>query len=157
MTPIDLELAEGESLIATADELIYRQITEHLKHGDQVATHAFTGPSSEGFTPSYSRSSVVSAQDSRDWHTRRGHSPSLGVWAVTIQEVVGAASRAIDDSRRPLAEGEVRAPGHCFVDARGRDKLAVKELRAALWEAAMRRGEIPTRAPLQDGELDLRI
>jgi hypothetical protein len=155
MTAIDLELAEGESLMADADELIYRQITEHLRHGENIATHAFTGPSSEGGMPSYARSSVVNAQDSRDWHTAHAKSPSLGVWAVTTGEVVVATSRVIDDAEAPLADGEQRAPGHCYVDARGRDKLALKELRAALWEAATSRGEIPTRVPLADGELDI--
>lgn len=157
MTAIDLELVEGESLISVADEILYRQITAHLRDGEQVATHAFTGPASEGLTPSYSRSSIVSAQDSRDWHTRHANSPSLGVWGVTIQEVVSAQSRAIDDSRAPLAEGELRAPGHCYVDARGLDRLALKVLRAALWEAAMRRGEITTRRTFNDGELDIGV
>lgn len=154
---MDLELVKGESLMVREDELIYRQITKHLMHGDTVATHAFTGSTSDAGKPSYGRSDVVSAQESRDWHTEYAKSPSIGVWALTVQEVVVAGSRAIDDSRVPLVGDQRRPPGHCYVDARDLDRLALKELRASLWSDAMRRGEIPTHEPRGDGELDISI
>lgn len=155
MTAVDLELVEGESQIVDQDLLIYRQITEHLMHGSSVATHAFTGAKVDAGKPSYARSDVVTAQESRDWHTAIAKSPSLGVWALTAGEVIVARSRVIDDSATALAEGENRSPGHCYVDARNLDRLALKELRAELWAAAMKRKEIPTREPRKDGELDI--
>jgi hypothetical protein len=157
VSPVGLELVTGECLMVREDELIYRQITEHLKHGDKVATHAFTGSTADAGKPSYGRSDVVSAQDSRDWHTAYAKNPSLGVWALTVQEVVVASSRVIDDSRTPIADDERRPPGHCYVDARDLDRLALKELRASLWSDAMRRGEIPTHEPRSDGELDISL
>lgn len=154
MTPADLELDDGEELVVD-DELIYRQITEHLLDREgRVATHAFTGPSADR-KPSYARSTLVTAQESRDWYTRNSKSPSLAVHAVSVSEVITAGRWVIDDSGSPLEEGKQRSPGHCFVDARELDKLALKSLRADLWRAAMSRGEIATREPLADGEFDL--
>lgn len=157
MTASDLELVEGESLMVGEEDLIYRQITEHLMHGSNVATHAFTGTTADAGKPSYARSDIATAQDSRDWHTANAKSPSLGVWALTPADVIVARSRVIDDSATPLGEGEKRSPGHCYVDARDLDRLALKELRAELWAAAMNRKEIPTREPRKDGELDIDI
>jgi hypothetical protein len=155
MTDIDLELDDGETLVADTDELIYRQITKHYvdPHG-VIATHAYTGESGSG-DPSYARSSLVSAQDSRDWHTRNTNSPSLSVRAVTVGEVVAAKRWVIDDSDAPLLPDEKRAPGHCFIDVDGLDRLTLKSLRAVLWKAANDRGEIPTHETLADGELDV--
>lgn len=152
----DLQLAEGETLVTEADELIYRQITKHLKDpSGAIATHAFTGESGKG-NPSYARSSVVTAQASRDWHTENTKSSSEGVWALSVCEVVATKRWVIDDTGAPLAPGELRSPGHCFVDIDGLDRVALKSLRTLLWKAATERGEIPTSAPLGDGELDLR-
>lgn len=95
--------------------------------------------------PSYSRSTLVSAQEARDWHTRNAASPSLGVWAVAVGEVSSADSRVVDDNDCPLEEGEKRAPGHCYVDFRGLSRSKRKELRARLHMYAMSRGEIPTK------------
>jgi hypothetical protein len=153
----DLELAEGETLVDDETELIYRQITKHMMDGrGQVATHAFTGQSGEG-DPSYARSSAVTAQASRDWHTRYSRNPSLGVWGLTVAEVIEVERFVIDDTGVPLEPDERRAPGHCFIDLDGLDRVALKSLRAALWQAAMDREEIPTREPLQDGELELEL
>lgn len=157
MTVVALTLDEGESLIAGEDELVYRQITKHLMHNGSVATHAFTGTTADAGKPSYSRSTVVGPQDSRDWHTANAKSPSLGVWAVSVGEVELAGTHAVDDSRTPIREGERRSPGHCYVDARIDDRLALKVLRASLWEAAMQRGEVPTSEPRPDGQLDVDI
>jgi hypothetical protein len=155
LTSTDVELADGETLVDEATELVYRQVTAFLIDNGKVATHAFTGPRSEGGMPSYARSSLVTAQDSRDWHTSHANSPSVGVWALQVSEVVLAGSHVTDDSRRQPRDGEMQAPGHCYVNARGLDRLALKELRAKLWQAAMNRGEVPTHEPLKDGELDL--
>src|SRR5690554_3067878 len=110
MSVFDLELADGESLMVDdQEELIYRQVIKYLvdEHG-QVATHAFTGPSSGSGKPSYARARAVSAQESRDWHTRNSRSPSLSVWALDVGEVVAAGRVVIDDSNAPLAADEVR-------------------------------------------------
>ncbi|MDN4638824.1 hypothetical protein QCD70_01070 [Agreia sp. PsM10] len=154
---MDFELTDGESLMASEHELIYRQITEHLMHGTNVATHAFTGATADAGKPSYARSATVSAQESRDWHAANAKSASLGVWGLTVGEVIIANSHVIEDSKAPLSQGKVRSPGHCYVDARELDRLALKDLRAQLWSAAMARKEIPTREPLADGELDIDI
>jgi hypothetical protein len=160
VTEPDLELGEGETLMADPTELSYRQITAYLLDpSGAIATHAYTGEKSSGGRPSYSASSKVSAQDSRDWHTRNaglnGRATSLAVRAISVEEVVAAKRWVVDDSAAPLGQDEVRAPGHCYVNAVGLDRLALKSLRAALWKAADDRGEIATNETLEDGEIDL--
>lgn len=160
MTEPDIVLGEGESLVSEPTELIYRQITQHLLTPDgAIATHAYTDPSSGGGRPSYSLSSKVSAQDSRDWHTRNsrrnGRAPSLGVRALSVAEVASAKRWVVDDGDAPLEQDEVRAPGHCYVNVEKLDRTTLKSVRAILWRAADKRGEIPTDETLEDGELDL--
>ena len=152
MTEPDLELGEGESILAVSDDLIYRQITKHLlAPNGAIATHAFV----DSDEPSYTQSTIVTAQESRDWHTKHSKSPSLQVRAVTVREVVQSECLVIDDTKAPLEADEIRAPGHCYVDARKLDRVTLKSLRAILWNLANGRGEIPTKEPLEDGELDL--
>ncbi|WP_336649094.1 hypothetical protein [Microbacterium sp. MMO-10] len=150
----DVTLREGEQLVSTAEELIYRQIAPHMLVDDgKIASTAFGPNSSDNDMPSYARSSVVSPQEARDWHTRNASSPSQGVWGVTVGEVIVAGRYVVDDSACPPPHSGKRAPGHCFVDFRGLSRPDRKELRARLHMCAMGRGEIPTEATTQDGEL----
>jgi hypothetical protein len=150
----DLELLEGEQLMSTAEELVFRQIAPHMLSDDgKIATTAFGPNTSDDNKPSYSRSSLVSAQEARDWHTQNASSLSLGVWGVTVGEVIASERHVVDDSACPVPEGKKRAPGHCFVDFRGLSRPARKELRARLHMHAMERGEIPTESTTEDGQL----
>lgn len=145
MTEIQMQLQEYEQLVNDVDEVNYRQITPHLlKDGGEVATSAFGPSNADAGKPSYSRSSIVTAQQARDWHSANARRPSEAVYGVSVEEVVQSGSIVVDDSECPLGEGEKRAPGHCFVDFRGLSKLEEKELRAKLYMHAMERGEIPT-------------
>lgn len=153
MSGPDVQLLDGEQLMSDGDELTYRQITKHLLDGEKVATSAFGPVTSDRRMPSFARKSIVTAQEARDWHTENAKSPSLGVWAVTVAETVDADCYTVDDSKTPLASGEKRAPGHCFVDYRGLSKQTEREVRTKLYWAAMARGEIPTHATTADGEL----
>ncbi len=153
MTAVDLELSEGESILTGPEELLYRQIIGHMLDGEKIATRAFGPMPADKDKPSFSRSSRVSAQDARDWHTRKAKKPSLGVRAVSVGEVIEAGRYAIDDSEAPLGPDEERAPGHCYVDFRGLTRAQRKELAARLWLKANERGEVPTTATLGDGEL----
>lgn len=150
----DISLLEGEQLMSTPHELAYRQMTPHMLEDDgKVASTVFGPASSDAGKPSYSRGSQVSAQEARDWHTRNAKSPSTGVYAVSVGEVIAAGRYTVDDSQCVLPGGTVRAPGHCFVDFRGLDRTQKKELRARLYMYAMERKEIPTEATLEDGHL----
>jgi hypothetical protein len=153
MMQIDLELRDGESLMSDEDELVYRQITVHMMDGEQIATTAFGPMPSDNGMPSFSRSSLTNPQDARDWHTRNVPSPSLGVWALAVGEVLEAGRYTIDDSGAPLVPDNKRAPAHCFVDYRGMLRLERKTLRGRLWFRAIERGEMQTAALLGDGEL----
>lgn len=153
MSGPDVALLDGEQLMSDGDELTYRQITKHLMDGETVATTAFGPSSADRGKPSFARRRVVTAQEARDWHTENARNPSLGVWAITVAETIAAGRYTVDDSSAPLAEGERRAPGHCFVDYRGLSKHAERELRSKLYWAAMARGEIPTNETTADGEL----
>jgi hypothetical protein len=146
-------LLDGEQLMSDGGELAYRQTTKHMFDDGKIATTAFGPTPSDKGMPSFSRSSLVTAQDARDWHTRNAKSPSLGVWAVTVGEVVESERYVVDDSKTPLAGGEKRAPGHCFVDYRGLSKAQERELRTKLYFRAIDRGEVPTEATPEDGQL----
>lgn len=149
MTQSSLHLDQGETLIDDEGELCYRQITPALYiDGGKVATHAFGPSTADQGKPSYSRSSLVSPQEARDWHSQNASKPSEAVYAVSVQEVVISGTFAIDDSATPLPQGQVRAPGHCFVDFRELSKARIRELRAIIYRYAMARGELPTR-PLE--------
>ena len=150
----DLELAEGESLVVDPDELALRQITEWMAPDGTILTHVFGPSNADRGMPSYARGSITDAQTARDWHNSRNTaSKSIGVWAVSVGEVIEAGRHVIDDSSAPEVDGVVRAPGHCFVDFRGLPKPDIKSIRYLLWQRAMARGEIPTEEPLPDGQL----
>ncbi|GGD76532.1 hypothetical protein [Microbacterium murale] len=153
----NIDLGEGEALVEDASELIFRQITKHsLSKDGRVGTHAFGQADSDRGKPSYSRRSVVSAQEARDWHNANARTQSLAVWALALEEVFAERLWAIDDSAAPVEEGKVRAPGHCYVDYRHLSRGEVKSIRARLYFAAERRGEIPTTSEvIGDGLIDL--
>lgn len=155
MTAADVSLEAGESLIDDREELLYRQILEWMVPDGAILTHVFGPSTADQGKPSYSRSSVVSAQDARDWHNEPGNgsSKSTGVWAVSVDEVFEAETFAIDDSAAPLKDGRTRAPGHCYIDYRQMTKADIKSVRFLLYQRAMARGEITTTVTPGDGEL----
>lgn len=154
MTGVDAQLLEDERLMTEAEELAYRQLAPHMYDDDgKIASTAFGPTTSDRGKPSYSRSTVVSPQEARDWHNENANSPSLGVWGVTVGEVIASGRYVVDDSRCKLTEGALRAPGHCFVDFRELSRQQRKELRARLHMHALKRGEISTEAPVEDGQL----
>lgn len=154
MTTPDIELLEGERLMTDADELAYRQLTPKMfEQNGKPSSHVFGPSSADGGKPSYSRSSIVTPQAARDWHTAYANTPSAGVWAVSVSEVIETGRYVVDDSETPLPASGLRAPGHCFVDFRGLPKPRIREIRAVLLMHALERKEIPTEEPLGDGEL----
>ncbi len=154
MTAADVELLDGEQLLSDAKELAYRQIAPHMLVDEgKVATTAFGPNTADKGRPSFSRSTVLSAQESRDWHTQNARSPSSGVYGVTVGEVIESGRYVVDDSGCPIPDGAIRAPGHCFVDFRGLERPLMKELRARLYMHAMARGEIPTVETAPPGQL----
>jgi hypothetical protein len=156
MTDAAIELLEHEQLMSDGDELLYRQITAHMRDGDRVRSDAFGPATADRLMPSYGRSTAGTAQEARDWHTRYATSPSTGVWGVTVGEAVASGRHVVDDSAVPPVGDSRRPPGHCFVDFRGLSKPQVREVRARLYFFAMERKEIPTTETLGDGELDFR-
>ena len=137
MTTRDLVLEDGEELVPPGDELLYRQITEHMVTAEgTLGTHAFGPSSADRGKPSFSRSTRVASQESRDWHSNHAKSRSLGVRAVPVDAVILARTWAIDDSAAPEAVGEQRAPGHCYVDYRGLLPREVKAVRASMFLAS---------------------
>lgn len=153
MTAPDVELLDGEQLMSGAGELIYRQMTQHMFDGDKLKTEAFGPSSADRDMPSYARANMATPQESRDWHSQNANSPSLGVWAVTVGEAIESGRHVVDDSQRPLAEGQKRAPGHCFVDFRRLTKPHKRELRARLYFYANDRGELLTVPTPGNGQL----
>lgn len=142
-------LAQGEIEIDEDDnfeELLMRQIPDHswdTNYGQPGSTSFGPMPVDQG-KPSFSRSSITTAQASRDWHNNNARSRSNGVWACSVTEVVKTGTRAVDDCRTPLGAEEKRAPGHAYVDYRHMEKKEKKLVRSQLLMDALRRGELQT-------------
>lgn len=148
MTASDYQpLVDGEVEIEPADdgseELLFRQMTDLIWDSDSrtPVSHAFGPKNIDAGAPSFTRSAVVNAQESRDWHNANASRASLAVWACSIQDVVKTGTRAIDDSKAPLQEGKTRAPGHAYVDFRHLNRTSEKYVRHQLLQAALKRGE----------------
>ncbi len=138
-------LEDGEEVLDSSDELLFRQATTPLwdaMKGVPSSTSFGPMPIDEG-KPSFSRSSKTTAQASRDWQNRNGSKPSHGVWACSLEEVHDGDTRAVDDSKLPTS----KAPGHSYVDFRHLTKPQVRVLRTFLLAKALERAEIPTTGP----------
>lgn len=142
-----ISLTNCEAVVPLGDELLFRQIPNHLWDGrvGRPRGHAFGPADADKKMPSFSRESVVSAQESRDWHTRNVNE-TIGVWACSSDEVGDTNLRAVDDSDCPVPDtGRGRAPGHAYLDYRGvREKPDERDIRTTLWKRAVERGEIAT-------------
>lgn len=127
-------------------ELLYRQVCAHIWDSQYGKPNldSFGPQGSDKRKPSFSRSSIVTAQQSRDWHNANARSKSMGVWACSVVEIQEAGTRGIDDSETPLLPGTKRAPGHAFVDYRHMTKPQIREVKAKLLMAALGRKEIDT-------------
>jgi hypothetical protein len=135
-------LEEQEVHLTDGTEVLYRQLTEPLYDPamKQPSSHAFGPKTADQGKPSFARSSVVTAQESRDWHTDNAAKPSLAVWGCTVGAVDDQEVRAVDDSGTP----GTKSPGHAYVDYRGLSKPEEKAVRSALLAEALRLGEFPT-------------
>lgn len=108
------ELREHEFEVPASDELLWRQV--HPKHidGDQISKLAFLpSPKDEGEL-SVNRASIVTAQEAFEYYTVNLGYESVGVQAVSAQEVTSQSLRVIDDSNTE----QTQSPGHAFVDYR---------------------------------------
>ena len=135
-------LEELEVQLSDGAEVLYRQLTEPLYDPTlkRPSSHAFGPKDADQGRPSFARSSLVSAQDSRDWHTANAAKPSLAVWGCTVGAVQDEGTRAVDDSATP---GD-KSPGHAYIDYRGLSGPEVKVVRAVLLAEALKLGEFPT-------------
>lgn len=129
---------------AELDERLYRQIQHYNWDATkQVPSVNAFGPSdADKGKPSFSRATIVSAEESLSWHQANAKTPSLAVWASSVSEVDEAGTRAVDDSKTPLAPDEKRAPGHCYVDYRHLTPSERKRTRALLLARALKRGQV---------------
>ncbi|SDH37988.1 hypothetical protein [Agrococcus jejuensis] len=143
MTDVALQLGEGETLVPDG-ELVLRQICGWMLQGGALQTSAFGSSTADAGMPSYSRESVASAQDARDWHNEHAKSESIAVMGLTVAEILEEEVFVIDDTAAPLEPDEIRAPGHCFIDYRETPKVLERSIRFRLFQKATERGLIPT-------------
>lgn len=146
---VNLVACEDE-LLGDKDEDLFRQIPAH-QWDSQVGRPraAAFGPSdADQGKPSYSRATKVTPEESRAWHNANARSTSMGVYKLTVDEVVKSTLRAVDDSGCPVPPGDKRAPGHCFVDFQHviDDKKEERRLRGLLYAHALKWGEIESQS-----------
>ena len=157
-------LEPGEQELEDSAELLFRQMTLH--HYDprvkRPGSHAFGPADADAGRPSFSRSSIVTAQQSFDWHNAKAKSKSFAVLACSVGDVTVASeaawerhsvvTRGVDDSAVAPKKGEPdKAPGHSYVDYRYASQGAVgilhkseqRFIRGMLLAAALERRQIP--------------
>lgn len=144
MSFVEVDLEEGETLVADGDEQIYRQICGHMYDDEKLTSRAFSASTADEGKPSYTRSSATTAQASRDWHNDYATAPSLAVMALAVEEVVSTGRVVIDDSRTALGPEEVRPRGHCYIDFRNLTKSQRRDISSQLLRFALQRGPVPT-------------
>lgn len=134
-----------ENKIKNASELLFRQIIDDYwdERTGKPLSHVFGPKNIDNGMPSYSRSECTTPTESFEWHNRNAKSKSVGVWAVSVEEVAKAGLEVIDDSDCPLPPDGIRAPGHCFPDFRGLNKQEERKIRALIYAAALARSDNP--------------
>ena len=146
MTAFVDEIRPPEVELGDDEERLLRQITvDHWNEQQRIPSSMAFGPASiDNLMASHTRESVVSAQESRDWFNENLPKKSYGVWAFTVRHAIDQGLRSVDDSDTPLAPGQLRPPGHCYVDYRHLTKSERRATRSALLRIALELGEIPT-------------
>ena len=122
-------LAEGETEIVDADEVLRRQIHPKQVQHDEITSGVF---STRNNMVSTFREAVVTADEAHRIHTEEFGLETIGSCVVSVGDVKDAELRAVDDSALPDVH-----PSHAYIDTRGlgssaKDKAAKKLKRAAL-------------------------
>ena len=109
INPIGLDV--GEELVTVSDEIILRQIISPWQdERGTIVSLAFGHSPADKLKPLYSRSSKVSAQESRNWHCELGRSMSVAVYGLSVEEASVSPTRVIDDCN--VKSTDAKAPGH---------------------------------------------
>jgi hypothetical protein len=136
----DLSVLEECEIQLVDEEQLYRQIPSfnYDSQSGRPAAHAFGPSDSDKGKASYSRASVVSAEESFEWHNAKARSTSVSVWRIDVSEVIAAGIQAVDDNACEVLPGDPkRSPGHCFVDFRKLSKAEQRVVRAVLFTKAL--------------------
>jgi hypothetical protein len=105
--------AGEEFEIEAGDELLWRQINPAFVDGGKVTSQAFTPTEKDRGELSTNRSSKVTAEAAFRHYTEiQGHK-SVGVYAVSVDEVLSVELRAVDDF---ATEEGAKSPGHAYID-----------------------------------------
>ncbi|PNH79229.1 hypothetical protein CXZ05_20765 [Arthrobacter sp. AFG20] len=118
-----------------------RQVHPSYFDGNEITEMAFY-PGSSSRQCSCSRSTLQTAQGAYDHHTGKLELKSVGTCAVSVQEVVDAGSRAVDDSA--VQTHVPPTPGHTYIDFRTLGKDERSFIRDDLAAAATARGFLYT-------------
>ncbi len=107
------ELADGEVVIEESEELLWRNCAESWLDEGSPTKQLFFPTKKDSLKLSSARESLVSASAHQAEYTALGNR-SVGIWAVSSQEVQEVGLRSVDDS----ATGTSPLTGHCFLDFR---------------------------------------
>lgn len=129
-------------LPSDSEELLWRQITPIIWNGEtgQPKIDAFGPKTADQQRPSFSRSAIVTAEESFHWHNKHANSKSLAVWACTVSDCKQVDLRVIDDYSNS-SKPKNMAPGHAYVDYRGLSKKEERDKHAELLMAALEYGQ----------------
>jgi hypothetical protein len=117
-----------------AAEQLFRQLHPSWKQGDKITSQLFKPTRKDEGKLSTDRGSKISAASSMSLHISGG-SPSIGVFAVTVQEVNEEAKlAAVDDPIVP------EKPAHAYVDMTALNRSASDAAAGLLRDLAVLRG-----------------
>ncbi len=113
-------LNPGEVELQPSDELLLRNVHPEFydPENDLVTSQAFRLNSNDDGCLSVIRRSQVSPFDAHFEYSTSLGLPSIGVWAVSADEVADEGARSIDDSAAPVLQGHQRPSGHAYIDYR---------------------------------------
>ncbi len=126
----DSSLRPGEFEIADQEERLWRQVHPIWIHEGRVTSQLFSPTPKDSGEVSVTRASLVSPEDSYQYHTETLNLQSIGVYCVDIAEVREVNLRAVDDSQ--VEDGEERPPAHAFLDFKAVASPKQRRKRASL-------------------------
>lgn len=147
------ELRAGEVEILNLEEQLWRQVhpdnVTRQESKDIVGSEAFldvVGPGAFRGSPaareevSTSMASVVTAVEAYEHYTGVLALKSAGSYSVTVETVVSAYARVVDDSA--LQIGDISVKGHAFIDLRGMEKALQRRARSVMADHATKAGRV---------------
>ena len=137
---MDDDLVDGEELVPSSGELLWRNAHPKFVDGDMISSQVFRVSTLDLGKLSTARSTQIEAAAHFDEYTSDFNLESAGVWAVSVAEVDAQGVRVVGDVG--VQDGFRRPTGHAYLDLRAKTRNGAKTLSSHLRALAQGRGRI---------------